>query len=93
VWHGHRQLSSRRRKYAAKGSSRAHGCTTSSPGLTSTPRYDSPPDRQRISEENHKGEVRQRLVVEVADDELEDGVLAMLGVDVVQRLMPLVMNA
>jgi hypothetical protein len=30
--------------------------------------------------------VRQRLVVEVADDELDAGVLAMLGVDVVQRL-------
>ncbi len=29
--------------------------------------------------------MRERLVFEVADDEFDDGVLAMLGVDVVQR--------
>ena len=38
-------------------------------------------------------EVRERLVVEVTDDELDLGVLAVLGIDFVHRPVRLVINA
>ena len=40
----------------------------------------------RVGVEVAGGEVRERLVFEVADDELDDGVLAVLGLDDVERV-------
>jgi hypothetical protein len=50
------------------------------------------PDRWRWSAVPGR-EMRERLVVEVTDDELDLGVLAVLGIDFVHRPVRLVINA